>query len=93
MHIHVITATDAARAFSMLLNKVAEQGQVFDIQRGSEVIAKLVPAKAPVVITAKELNTFFASLPPLEQADWQDFASDLKRYRRQLKLLDKNPWD
>lgn len=94
MHIHLVNATEAARSFSLLLNKVVEQGQIFDIQRGNEVIAKLIPVKTnDGTISAKELNNFFASLPPLEKEEWLDFASDLKKFRRKLKLLDKNPWD
>jgi antitoxin (DNA-binding transcriptional repressor) of toxin-antitoxin stability system len=94
MHIHVVNATEVARSFSLLLNKVVEQGQVYDIQRGNEVIAKLIPVKInDGAIHTKELNNFFASLPPLEKEEWQDFGSDLKKFRRKLKLLDKNPWD
>ena len=36
-----ITATDAARKFSELLNQVRYQGEEFDIVRGKEVVARL----------------------------------------------------
>ncbi len=39
-----ITATDAARRFSEVLNQVRYQGAEFDIVRGKEVVARLVPA-------------------------------------------------
>lgn len=41
---HIITATEASRSLSNILNKVHYQGESYEIKRGKEVIAKIVPA-------------------------------------------------
>jgi antitoxin (DNA-binding transcriptional repressor) of toxin-antitoxin stability system len=39
-----ISATEAARTFSDVLNRIRYQGVTFTIERGGEVIARIVPA-------------------------------------------------
>ena len=46
MTIHVVSATEASRNLSEILNKVHYQGQSFEVKRGKEVIARKLPAAA-----------------------------------------------
>ena len=41
---HMISATEMSRSLSDVLSKVYYQGQSFEIKRGKEVIAKLIPS-------------------------------------------------
>lgn len=42
-----VTATEAARQFSDLMTRVKYQGQSFDVIRGSENVARIVPVVNP----------------------------------------------
>ena len=59
----MITATDAARRFSDVLNQVRYQGARFDIVRGKEVVARLVPAAPRSVSTWIALTSLSARCP------------------------------
>lgn len=90
MRSSIITSTEANRHFSDLLNRVRYQGQSFDIKRGKEIVAKLMPAK-PCML-ANEFNDFLKSLPVLEGENRQDFQKIIEEIRSHLAET-KNPWD
>ena len=93
MSIHVISATDASRSMSNILNKVHYQGQSFEIKRGREVIAKIVPVMPKKHnMQVSELNEFFKRLPMLDAEDSQVFAEDMKQVRAHAHF-EGNPWD
>ncbi|MCL2464322.1 MAG: type II toxin-antitoxin system prevent-host-death family antitoxin [Micrococcales bacterium] len=58
----IITATEAARGFSRLLDQVAD-GESVTITRGGHAIATLSPAKT---CTGRALRAALAGLPPLD---------------------------
>jgi len=87
-----ISATAAARGFSEVLNRVKYQGTSFEVERGSEVIARIVPAKASSPVKMSELNRLFARLPRLEDAEAEAFERDLEVVRRALPPED-DPWE
>ncbi len=76
-----ISATDAARQFSELLNRVKYQGQSFEITRGNESVARIVPTHLYGTTQVAELNALFAALPHLEPEDAREFATDLSAIR------------
>lgn len=43
-----VNATEFSRGLSEFLNKVQYNGQIFDIERGKRVIARISPVTAPV---------------------------------------------
>ena len=90
MNSHIITSTEATRSFSEILNKVHYQRQSFDIKRGREVIAKLVPAK-PVML-ANQFSNFLKNLPVLEPEDKQDFEKIIAECRSDLHET-RDLWD
>jgi len=90
MKSRVITSTEAARTFSELLNVVRYQGKSFDIKRGKEVVARIVPAGP--TLSLGDLEAFLKGLPSLSDADSQAFEKDIKAIRGEMKLED-NPWD
>ncbi len=73
-----ISATEAARNFSDVINQVRYQLVEFDVTRGKDIVARIVPpSKAPLGIPVRELNTFIRSLPPLEDNDVDVFLDDI----------------
>lgn len=74
-----ITATDAARRFSDVLNQVRYQNVEFDIVRGREVVARLVPAAAPGGVSLDRLDALVRSLPRLGPREAGLFARDIER--------------
>jgi antitoxin (DNA-binding transcriptional repressor) of toxin-antitoxin stability system len=87
----VITATEASRSFSELLNQVYYRGESFEIQKGKEVFAKLVPSGPQKGARMSDLNELFASLPHLDKKDAARFAKDLKIIRKEM-APHKDPW-
>ncbi|MFN7095329.1 MAG: type II toxin-antitoxin system Phd/YefM family antitoxin [Burkholderiales bacterium] len=79
----VISATEVTRHFSDILNRVKYQGQSFDIKRGREVIARLVPAHP--AMPANRFKEFLNSLPELDAEDREDFAKALELHRKNMK--------
>ena len=73
-----VTATEAARNLSDLLNRVLYRGERFTVVRSGEDVAAIVPAASPRV-TLGELRRVLSELP----APDDDFLSDLERIRRE----------
>jgi prevent-host-death family protein len=73
-----ISATEASRNLSDLLNRVRYRGERFTIVRGGEEVAEILPpAKGGVVVTLGELRGALASVPAPDDA----FVADLERIR------------
>jgi prevent-host-death family protein len=70
-----LTATEAARNFSALLNRVAA-GEEVEIVRGGAPVAVISPPKIKF-ISADRLRELLASAPPLDEG----FADDLRAIR------------
>lgn len=70
-----VSATEAARQFSELMNRVKYQGQSFEITRGNETVARIVPTSLCGTVQVADLNALFAALPHLNSADVDEFAS------------------
>lgn len=66
-----MTATEASRAFSDLLDAV-EQGETVSITRGRRAIAVIGPAPAR---TGRDLRAALAGLPPLDDEFERDVAA------------------
>jgi len=73
-----ISATDAVRHFSELLNNIKYRGESYTVIRGGKPAAALVPVQeACRDRTLGELAAFFKSLPRLDRSD-TSFAADVK---------------
>lgn len=80
-----LTATDAARSFSDVLNRVAA-GEEFEIVRNGAPVARLGPAPVHAVPGAR-LNDLLARLPAVDDA----FTAELRAIRAQ-QGIDEDPW-
>ena len=80
-----ISATEAARSFSEVLNRVQYRDMSFSIERGRKVVARLVPPAVPAGLSPAELNRLFAGLPhlgPAEAGKWKAEVRAMRRARR-----------
>ena len=74
-----MTATEASRSFSDLLNRV-QAGEEIEIVRNGAPVAKVVPLPTKKTwVTMAELQAVFDTLPPADE----DFVKDLEDIRRE----------
>jgi antitoxin (DNA-binding transcriptional repressor) of toxin-antitoxin stability system len=85
-----INATEAARKFDDLLQRVSEGRESFELHRGERVVARLVPPGEPTLFRAADLRKLFSALPDLG-SDAERFAEDLKAIRRDAPP-EPDPW-
>lgn len=87
-----INATEAARNFSDVLNQVKYQDTSFEIMRGRDVIARIVPIGPARGLRVSELNALFAKLPRLAEDDVDVFERDIEE--SVMRLAGKeHEWD
>lgn len=84
-----ITATDAARSFSDLLNRVRYRGESFRIVRSGEEVAQLTAAAPRSETTLQALLTQLQS----ERTEDPQFADDLERIQAEQPTAGICPWD
>ena len=77
-----VTATEAARNFSDLLNRVRYAGESFVIVRGGEEIGQLVPPEPSRLLTLRGLLDILAS----EGTPDPEFADDLEAIQKEQPL-------
>ena len=83
-----ISATEAVRHFSDLLNRVRFRGECYTIERGGKPVASFGPAALPVSVTLKELPGLLKKLPSLG-SDAKSFARDVRHGMRKAPSLPK----
>lgn len=66
MKLH-ISATEAARTFSELMNRVRYRGETFVVERGGKPICEILPAAAPK-FTGRDLAGLLRALPKPDEA-------------------------
>jgi antitoxin (DNA-binding transcriptional repressor) of toxin-antitoxin stability system len=86
--VQAVTATEAARRLSDLLNRVRYRGERFQILRGGEVVAQLIPA----VQTSLDVRGLSQLLARFRAGD-DGFANDLERIQAEQAPTPSDPWD
>jgi antitoxin (DNA-binding transcriptional repressor) of toxin-antitoxin stability system len=83
----VITATEAVKDFSALLNSIKFRGEHYIIQRSGKPVASMLPFKeATKSRSLKELKLILDELPRLNE-DVEDFAAALEALRKHQPSL------
>lgn len=80
-----MTATDAARSFSDVLNRVAA-GEEIEVIRSGAPVAVIAPQKAQL-LSAVRFRDLIASAPRPDD----DFAADVRAARAEIVAADE-PW-
>ncbi|HEY3182805.1 MAG TPA: type II toxin-antitoxin system prevent-host-death family antitoxin [Gaiellaceae bacterium] len=80
-----LTATEVARRFSEVLNRVAG-GEEIEVTRAGAPVAVIAPPKSRV-LSPERFRELLASAPPVDD----DFADDIRRIRREVRPPE-SPW-
>jgi antitoxin (DNA-binding transcriptional repressor) of toxin-antitoxin stability system len=83
-----LSATEAARNFSELLNRVRYRGERFVIERAGVAIGELRPA-APVRFNGRDLQALLRSLPTVD-ASFFDAVEEATRHQPRVPEV---PWE
>ena len=83
-----VSATDAARNFSEILNRVLYRGETFLIERAGEPICEIRPAR-PIRFTGRDLVALLRSLPPVDE----DYLDTVEEVTRSQPRLPESPWE
>ena len=83
-----ISATEAVRTFSDLMNRVRYRGESFVVERGGEPICRISPAGASVV-TLRNLAALLSKAPRPDKR----FLDQLERLSRKQPSVPKGPWE
>lgn len=84
----IISATQAARTFSDLLNRIRYRGEVFVIERGGEPICEMSPVKPPR-FSGSDLLGLLRSLPKPDAGFWDA----VEEATRQGPTVPESPWE
>jgi len=85
---HTLSATQAARTFSDLLNRVRYRGEAFVIERGGEPVCEISPLKPPR-FTGADLLALLRSLPKPDAGFWDA----VEEATRQETGVPESPWE
>jgi antitoxin (DNA-binding transcriptional repressor) of toxin-antitoxin stability system len=84
----VISATEVARSFSELLDRVCYRGETFVIERGGEPVCEMSPVK-PLRFTGTDFLALLNSLPKPDPAFWDA----VENATRQAPTVPDSPWE
>jgi hypothetical protein len=83
----VVSATHAARSFSVLLDRICYRGESFVIERGGELVCEMSRVKPPH-FTGADFLTLVHSLPKPDPRFW----NAVKETRTQKPTIPESPW-
>jgi prevent-host-death family protein len=81
-----LSATEAARRFSEVLNRVAD-GEEIEITRAGAPVAVIGPPRTRL-LSAERFRELLASAPPVDE----NFAEDLRRIRHETGAVPEPSW-
>jgi antitoxin (DNA-binding transcriptional repressor) of toxin-antitoxin stability system len=87
-----VTATEVVRNFSDIINQVRYQSAEFEIVRGKEVVARLVPPAPPGGVPLDKLGELISALPRLGRREADALARDIARGLSRMRT-DVVEWD
>ncbi|QXP89634.1 hypothetical protein [Methylococcus capsulatus] len=90
----IISAAEAARSFSALLERVRRERVSFGIELSGEITARLEPATMPEGPSGSELDRLLAedTFPHLGPDEAAAFEADIAAARERL-VESSHPWD
>jgi antitoxin (DNA-binding transcriptional repressor) of toxin-antitoxin stability system len=83
-----ITATEAARQFSDLLNRTSYRGESFELERNGQVVAHLIAPPSSTKARLHDLHRLFDA-----RSGDPTFADDLESIQSELNAPSGDPWE
>jgi antitoxin (DNA-binding transcriptional repressor) of toxin-antitoxin stability system len=85
-----IAATDAAKNFGRLVDRVREEGATYVIERGGKPVAQIGPVE-PRVTTVADFVEFVRHLPPADEEYLQAVEEAVAMFNE--PRVPENPWE
>jgi len=82
-----ISATDAARRFSEVLNRVRYRNETFVVKRGGEPVCEIVPVRN-ATCTGRDLVELLRSLPHPDK----EYLDAIEQHVRKQPRAEKSKW-
>jgi antitoxin (DNA-binding transcriptional repressor) of toxin-antitoxin stability system len=83
-----VTATEAVRTFSDLLNRIRYRGEEFVVERAGEPICRMSPAAPTTILTLRDLAALLREIPEPDAG----YATDVRRAARSQGRAPRSPW-
>ncbi len=83
-----ISATEAARHFSELLNRVRYRGESFMVERGGKPVCEIIPAQS-TSFTVADLARLLKTLPPPDKG----YRMAVERLIKEQQSVAGSPWE
>jgi antitoxin (DNA-binding transcriptional repressor) of toxin-antitoxin stability system len=83
-----VSATEAVRTFSDLLNRIRYRGEEFVVERAGEPVCRMSPAQAPKRLLLTDLLALLQEIPKPDAG----FGADVKRVARSQGRAPRSPW-
>jgi antitoxin (DNA-binding transcriptional repressor) of toxin-antitoxin stability system len=83
-----VSATEAVRTFSDLLNRIRYRGEEFVVERAGEVVCRMTPAAPPKRLRLRDLASLLREIPKPDLG----YASEVRRLTRGQRRLPPSPW-
>jgi antitoxin (DNA-binding transcriptional repressor) of toxin-antitoxin stability system len=84
-----LSATEAVRRFSDLLNRIRYRGEEFVVERSGEPICRMTPAGPAKTLSLRDLASVLREIPRPDTG----YASDVRRASRSQRRLPRSPWE
>jgi len=84
-----IAATEAAKTFGRLVNRVREERATYIIERGGTPVAQIGPVESKTA-TMRDLAEFFRTAPRLDEETLRYIEEAMELFNR--PSVPKNPW-
>jgi len=83
-----LSATEAVRTFSDLLNRIRYRGEEFIVERAGEPVCRMTPAGPTKRLTLRDLASLLRVTPKPDS----DYASAVRRGARAQGRAPRSPW-
>lgn len=83
-----VSATEAVRTFSDLLNRIRYRGEEFIVERAGEPVCRMTPAGPAKTLTFRDLASLLREIPKPDAG----YASDVRRAARSQGRPPRSPW-
>ena len=83
-----VSATEAVRTFSDLLNRIRYRGEEFIVERAGEPVCRMTPASPTRRLSFRELVSVLRDIPSADAS----YASDVRAAAHKQGRLPRAPW-
>jgi antitoxin (DNA-binding transcriptional repressor) of toxin-antitoxin stability system len=83
-----VSATEAVRTFSDLLNRIRYRGEEFVVERAGEPVCRMTPAAPAKTLSLRDLASLLREIPKPDAG----YASDVRGAARSQGRPPRSPW-